>query len=371
MKPFELTAKLPFKQAADALHRQLVDYLIRENPKVGEPFLSDAELVKASGLSRMTVRRALSQLAEEGWIERRHGVGTFIGPRAALDYMPLQRQKGGQGKRLVRVAVMGRATGREVAEEWVAQGILAGMDDVSLDAGISVELISDRNLDKIDQRLMLSRPDVFVMIIPGSRQLMALPVAEKQGIKCLIAGCHIPDVDVPCISEDNKPGAEAVADRLLSSGHKRVGVMQQRSQYSWSLDRVIELEEVFKDRGARLDRNGIFWGGRGDHGEALRSFLNEYRPDAMVAGCYSALRELMPAIKGVGMQVPRDCSIITWDQAPWTESYVGMFPDTVKLPLFEIGRRLAHSTRDLVEENRVGNIRIPCCLIPGKTVICR
>ena len=39
---------------------------------------SENELVDAFGLSRMTVNRALRELAEEGYVVRLAGVGTFV-----------------------------------------------------------------------------------------------------------------------------------------------------------------------------------------------------------------------------------------------------------------------------------------------------
>jgi GntR family histidine utilization transcriptional repressor len=42
---------------------------------------SEAELVKALGVSRMTVNRALRELTAEGVLERQQGVGTFVAPQ--------------------------------------------------------------------------------------------------------------------------------------------------------------------------------------------------------------------------------------------------------------------------------------------------
>ena len=46
--------------------------------KPGEKIPSENELVKALGISRMTVNRALRELSDEGKVVRRGGVGTFI-----------------------------------------------------------------------------------------------------------------------------------------------------------------------------------------------------------------------------------------------------------------------------------------------------
>src|SRR4051812_871357 len=84
IKTFEITAPLPPRGSADALRQQLIEHLLRTRPNVGDRFLSDHELARIAQLSRPTVRRALNALEREGWIDRRPGIGTFIGPRAAI-----------------------------------------------------------------------------------------------------------------------------------------------------------------------------------------------------------------------------------------------------------------------------------------------
>ena len=44
---------------------------------------SEAEMVKALGVSRMTVNRALRELTADGVLIRQQGVGTFVAPKKA------------------------------------------------------------------------------------------------------------------------------------------------------------------------------------------------------------------------------------------------------------------------------------------------
>src|SRR5882757_1564879 len=81
----------PSRKAFAALRKRLEDQLSGGGFSAGDPFPSDADLVRTTGLSRDTVRKALSELSREGWIERRHGLGTFVGPRADL---PISRRIG-------------------------------------------------------------------------------------------------------------------------------------------------------------------------------------------------------------------------------------------------------------------------------------
>jgi GntR family transcriptional regulator len=54
----------------------------------GEPVPSEWELTDLYGVSRLTVRRALDELAREGWLIRRHGVGTFVGNATPAQIVP-------------------------------------------------------------------------------------------------------------------------------------------------------------------------------------------------------------------------------------------------------------------------------------------
>jgi GntR family transcriptional regulator len=64
------------------LHRQLYlvlhDEIDRGVVAPGDALPTEQTLCDQFGVSRITVRRALSDLAEQGYIERRHGVGSFV-----------------------------------------------------------------------------------------------------------------------------------------------------------------------------------------------------------------------------------------------------------------------------------------------------
>lgn len=58
------------------------------NGRAGDPLPSEAELAGQFGVSRMTARQAVQNLAAEGLVRRRRGSGTFIAPQ------PLHRHSG-------------------------------------------------------------------------------------------------------------------------------------------------------------------------------------------------------------------------------------------------------------------------------------
>lgn len=74
------------------LHRQLFlvmhDEIARGAIAPGDALPTEQSLCEQFGVSRITVRRALADLADQGYIERRHGVGTFVRQRGRTDPAP-------------------------------------------------------------------------------------------------------------------------------------------------------------------------------------------------------------------------------------------------------------------------------------------
>ncbi|MBV8860499.1 MAG: GntR family transcriptional regulator [Mycobacterium sp.] len=75
--------------AGVSLHRQLFlvlyDEIARGAMAPGDALPTEQTLCDQFGVSRITVRRALADLADRGYIERRQGVGSFVSRRAVSD----------------------------------------------------------------------------------------------------------------------------------------------------------------------------------------------------------------------------------------------------------------------------------------------
>lgn len=73
----------------DEVRRGLLHDLVKGELDVGAKLVNEQELAARFGVSRLTVREAVSALVTSGYLERRHGSGTYVvglpGPRHALD----------------------------------------------------------------------------------------------------------------------------------------------------------------------------------------------------------------------------------------------------------------------------------------------
>ena len=70
------------RDRGDLLHRQLFlalrEQIRRGVYREGEPIPTEEQLCQSFGVSRITVRRAVTDLVDEGWLEKRLGRGTFV-----------------------------------------------------------------------------------------------------------------------------------------------------------------------------------------------------------------------------------------------------------------------------------------------------
>ena len=66
----------PFEQLAAILRQRIADGTYPSGSRLPTHLALEAE----SGLSPMTVRRAVRLLAEQGWVRTRRGRGTFVVP---------------------------------------------------------------------------------------------------------------------------------------------------------------------------------------------------------------------------------------------------------------------------------------------------
>lgn len=67
-----------YHQVQEMLREQIRNGLAQGSLSVGDYFTSESEVCEAFGISRITAKRAMNELAREGYVERKRGKGTFI-----------------------------------------------------------------------------------------------------------------------------------------------------------------------------------------------------------------------------------------------------------------------------------------------------
>jgi len=373
----------PSRKAFVALRRRLEEQLSSGDFSAGDPFPSDADLVRTTGLSRDTVRKALGELSRDGWIERRHGLGTFVGPRASL---PISRRisEGVERARVMgRVAVLGSWFWREQVD-WYTAEIIESMEHAAEDAGVSIEFLGNRGVDRqtVCRRLAQTHPDVLICLLPRAEHALIIAEAQRLEIPTLITGTRLAGVGVPTVREDGAQGARLAVERLVQAGHKRIGLLAWTEGAPWIFERRRGYLEGLEAAGIEHDERLTLWLDRSDavapadleaaclrNAQTIGRFIAAQRPTALLMTAAGIAYDLSLLVRDEQLRVPEDISLVQFDQAFMFSTPKMQTPTSVALPVREMGRQLIKLARRSINREEIGVPEpIPCSLIEGTSV---
>jgi LacI family transcriptional regulator len=390
MNEFTISGPFPSRKAFQVLRDQLVSYLQECGAAAGDPFCSDAQLMEKSGLSRTTVRKAVDDLCDAGWVERRAGVGTFVGPRVELPQTaaPALKRAGkmnGQKSACVHVAVLLHLQG-EGGVDYFTRGVLQGLDAVAEEEALTVELVGDSNLDvpALVKRLKRTRADVLVVMPCTTRHAMLTGVAESMGVRCLLAGTHLFDAGLPTVCEDGEQGAALAVRHLVEKGHRRIGLWLSQTPAIWVHQRRNGYLKAMRECGLGPDERLVLWTPCSPvedtacrshlaNVELFENYMRAERPTALIIGSSGQhTRTLGAWLRKRHVHVPDELSVVCIDQNYEDYSrFLHRRPTVVALPLVEMGRTLAHLAKEVCRAKVQGTalpaetILLPCTLAEG------
>ncbi|TNM25190.1 GntR family transcriptional regulator [Streptomyces sedi] len=192
----------------------------------GEQLPVERDLAEALSVSVNTLRRAVSQLVEEGVVRRRQGSGTFVRPDAGPS--AAERPKPVGDRRLVGVLVP--------STTYYYPRVVEGMQRVLRDARASVLLASskyDLGIEDSELRAMCETGVHGLLLVPNLHlmedpqgyvdRLGRLPVpyvlVERQPPR------PAPDDPTTYVVTDHAGGVYRAIRHLRALGHRRIGLM--------------------------------------------------------------------------------------------------------------------------------------------------
>lgn len=202
----------------DMTHR----ILQREYP-VGEALPAESELSKAYGVSRITMRRALSRLQKDGVIERTRGRGSFV------KKMPSGPDLSKSRFRATEIAVLTHADADQIAIDSDQWGMVIFREATRLFAHegyhcriLPTHLRGELDISAIQASLDQIRPNLAGVLTFGRPETAVLPDMFDQ--------MDLPWVTInPCthaqthnfVSGDNLGGGQRVGQAFAASGQQR------------------------------------------------------------------------------------------------------------------------------------------------------
>jgi LacI family transcriptional regulator len=307
------------------------------------------DVARLSGVSASTVSRVLNEdprvtLAHRGAVH------------AVIEYVKFRPCSLAQGLARGRSRAFGVLT-QDITSEFYGQ-ILSGIVRALRGTGFRPIFTSEGPEDDGGDALeILLRNRVEAVIAVGClREDRIRQVASE--LPFLNIGQTVPGVEERCLIVENQTGGYEATRHLLELGHRRIAHVAGPAHHRHSFDRLSGYRRALVEVGRKVDPRLIVDGDfSGSSGEAAALTLLERRTPftAIFAANDCMAYGLMHALSREGMRIPRDVSIVGFDDRPYS-AYTVPALTTMRQPASEQG---AAAVEALLRELRGGSLALP------------
>lgn len=301
--------------------------------KADELIPSEHQLSRQFSLSRQTVRQAIGELEQEGWLYRKQGKGTFVSARAI-----------GESK---TIGIM-----TTYISDYIFPHIVRGAELALREHGYRLLLFStdnDKTKEKECLQQLLKYPLSGLIIEPtksaqGNPNIQQYLSLEYQRIPFVMINERYPEMQCPCIKVDDEQGGFLAAEHLIRLGHTRIAGFFKMDDLQ-GVQRLKGFMRAHKTYRVPLHPEQIlhYTTEEQDNKPLAYSATLLEKPDAPTAFvCYNdklAVR-LLGVIRTFGLKVPEDISLTGFDDSPLaTATEVKL--TTLTHPKQEMGKKAA------------------------------
>jgi GntR family transcriptional regulator, arabinose operon transcriptional repressor len=316
----------------------LIQHLTEQHYQPDQQIPTENELIAQFNVSRITIRQALAELANEGFIYKKHGSGSFFSGKTEHTQ---------QLHHLIGVLTP-RIT------YYIYPYIIEGIDDVVRPRGYNIVLgnaAADPAKEVACLRQLLEKPIDGLLFEPtggyeyedvGEAEIFQL--VKELSVPVVLMDWAIDDLGVSYVSPDDFAGGLQATSHLAESGHQRIAYIYPNDK-SPSQRRYAGHKQALETHGIehdpRLDKPtpGVQWDEPGRIETLVQELLDlgDQRPTAMCFFNDDAALRAYPILRKAGLTIPDDMSIMGYDDAEFG-ARVEVPLTTVMHPKYQIGK---------------------------------
>ena len=338
----------PYEKLAERLRKRIRAKSLAPGAWIG----TEVRLAAENGLSRMTARRAVQLLVDEGLVERRAGRGIFVCGKGATTRKIAFLAGNLLWAPAVRVA-------HAVQEEAAAQGVAVEVFDARGNLAAFIETLVSLPEANVSGAVVMSQHDSAF-----NRALARLVAAD---FPFVVVDQELSDLPGASVASDNRAGGRIAAEALLAAGHERIAFLgdlgadttaaRAQGVADACAAELVPPPAVFDIPGQRFD----------DWEPAIRTriaelFCGASRPTGLVCSCDAVARTAMRALAAQGLAVPHDISLVGFDDDPiaeWTSPAL----TTVRQDFDEMGRRAFAAINSILGGSAPRHEAVPVTLV--------
>ena len=283
--------------------------------KDGEALLTEAELKQKFGVSRQTVRQAISLLENDGLVLRRRGSGTYVNHGA--------RKHGG----VLSVGVI-----TTYITDYIFPSIVRGVESVLSADGCIMSLSATYNRADHERALLqrILETPLDGLIVEGTKTALPNPnisLYEKlweRNIPFVFINGYYPQLpNAVYVVTDDVAGGRMAVSNLAERGFTRIGGIFKSDDMQGHL-RYQGFSTELQERGLAVRDESVLWFSTENKRRCLRDetgaeFIRNLQSGVDAVVCYNdeIALELMDVLAGVHLSVPQDISLVSFDNSPY------------------------------------------------------
>lgn len=338
--------------------RNEIRKLILENHlKPGEKLKSESMLANEFGVSTITIKNALAELVNEGYIHRIKGKGTFV----------CNVQAGTSPARSNRIALL---FSTEDYGDSSHMNIIKGAQQAAAEENFSLIVEWSKDIDSempIIEKMMAQHVD-GMLIYPSNplKSINNYKYINACGLPFVLLDRYHPSYPTHYVGSDNHGGAAIAAEHLISLGHRKIAFVASNFSLSSEQERYEGFCSALRHAGIALTSNNLIENPIYDD---LADKINSREITGLFCCNDRQATQIIQELLARGISIPEQVSIIGFDD--WKGSYrLPLRLTTVRQRFGALGTQAANMLFHMIDGKLQSNymkIFIGVDLIPRET----
>lgn len=350
-------AYFKYMQVAD----QLLEAIRNGTYHTGDRIPKEEELCSLYNVGRQTLRSAVSQLEESGYLRRVQGSGTYVcDPEAEengqvqdglfddeqINYVPA----GNPG--VIALVMMN-------SENYIFLDLMRGISDYLMEQGYVLTTMmtdGDYERERIALENLLQNPPAGILLEPVWPRILSVnePLLKKvaQNIPCLLL--HSDESSLfPSYPLRDREGMCKLTNYLLSLGHRKIGTLFSFDEATGQ-NRFLGCMQALRENGFTQPKNRMVWFEHSRAGDLFEPSgniaLERMLSDVTAVVCHDdrMAYRLITYLQGKGIRVPEDISVTGYDDSAYATMDLPL--TTVKYQGTKYGRQAAKTLLQMIRQ---------------------
>jgi GntR family transcriptional regulator, arabinose operon transcriptional repressor len=324
--------------------RNYVENLLQEYTLKNIDILPPEERISSEfNVSRGTVRRAMSDLVNEGLLSRVPGKGTFIVP-------------GNKQKKEVVIFSPWDLAGQSFYENLLLKGLYDELQNTGYFLSMK-HFDADELSRAVEDGNFRSRGMILVKTRRGENVNLLHKLAMSE-IPFVVVGSNVGWEDINCVTVDNYNGIKSAFDYLFSLGHSDIAYIGV-SPTSYDSHERFESFKAQRRANSTSNKYAYMLPSKKEWKDEVEDIFITWQktgksPTALITGGFSISLILLEVMKKYHQKIPEDLSVVGFDDFP-AASHLNPPLTVVRQPIYEMGKETASLLLNAIENSNDSN----------------